>query len=225
MPVLKKLYFLITKGRGRVFSMAQGLGRLHYCGFEVISMKEEGNFVWFAVKKVKEPLQSVPSYALFFKQKRIGQNGKFIYIYKVRTMHPFSEFIHQYIYDRNKLDEKGKIRDDFRITSWGKVFRKLWIDELPMIFNWIKRDLKFVGVRPLSETFFNTYPKDLQKLRVETRPGLIPPYYADMPKSIVEVWESERRYLEQYKLKPFRTDWKYFWKAFRNIVFKGAKSS
>ena len=225
MPILKKLYFLITKGRDRLFSMAQGLGRLYYCGFEVLTLKEEGNFVWFIVRKVKEPLEIAPSYALFFKQKRVGKKGKLVYIYKVRTMHPYSEFIHQYVYDRNKLDEKGKIKDDFRITSWGRIFRKMGIDELPMIINWVKRDLKLVGVRPLSETFFNTYPEDLKKLRIETKPGLIPPYYADMPGSIEEVWESERKYLVEYKKRPFRTDWKYFWKAFRNIVFKGAKSS
>jgi hypothetical protein len=225
LPLLKKIYFLITKGSGRVFSMAQGLGRLYYCGFEVIALEEEKNFVWFAVKKVKEPLETVPSYALFFKQKRVGKGGEPIYIYKIRTMHPFSEFIHQYVFERNQLDEKGKIRDDFRITIWGRVFRKLWIDELPMVLNWLKRDLKLVGVRPLSETFFNTYPEDLQKLRVKSRPGLVPPYYADMPGSIEEVWASERRYLEQHVDHPWRTDWVYFWKALYNIGFKRARSS
>ena len=225
LPLLKKIYFLLTKGRGRVLSMAQGLGRLYYCGFEVIALEEEKNFVWFVVKKVKEPLGTIPSYALFFKQKRVGKGGKPIYIFKVRSMHPFSEFIHQYVFDRNQLDDKGKIKDDFRITVWGRLLRKLWIDELPMIINWIKGDLKLVGVRPLSETFFNTYPQDLQEQRVKTKPGLVPPYYADMPQSIEEVWESERRYLERYAKKPLRTDWVYFWKAIYNILFKRARSS
>jgi len=224
-PILNKLYFMITKGRRRVFSMAEGLGRLYYCGFEIISLKEIENFVWFIVNKVNCPLRIIPSYALFFKQKRVGRNGKSIFIYKVRTMHPFSEFIHKYIYDRNKLDEKGKIKDDFRITSWGRVFRKFWIDEIPMVINWIKGDLKLIGVRPLSETFFNTYPDDLKEERVLNKPGLIPPYYADMPGSIEEVWDSERKYLRQFKKNPFKTDWSYFWKAVKNIVIKGAKSS
>jgi hypothetical protein len=194
LPFLKKFYFVITKGRTRVFSMAQGLGRLYYCGFEIISIEELDNFVWFALKKVKKPEErAAPSYGFFFKQKRIGKGGGFIYIYKMRTMHAYSEFIHKYIYERNKLDEKGKIMDDFRITSWGKIFRKLWIDELPMIFNWLRRDVKLVGVRPLSETIFNTYPEKLQKERVKFKPGLIPPYYADMPGSMEDVWDSEER--------------------------------
>ena len=139
-------------------------------------------------------------------------------------MHPYAEYIHEYIYKRNKLNEKGKIKDDFRITSWGKFLRKFWLDEMPMIVNWLKGDLKIVGVRPISKTFFNTYPDDLKKLRIRYKPGLVPPYYADLPQHMDEVFESERKYLIKYEKKPLRTKWKYFWKVVINILFKGAKS-
>jgi len=226
LPLLKKVYFAVTKGRNRVFSKAEALGRLYFCGFEVVSLEYVDHLVYFIVQKVKEPeIESNPSYGLLFKQKRVGKKGKIIYTYKMRTMHPYSEYIHKYIYEKNRLDEKGKIKNDYRITTWGKVFRKLWIDELPMLINWLKRDVKLVGVRPLSETFFNTYPEDLQKERTQYKPGLIPPYYADMPKSIEEVWESERKYLQRYKEHPFRTDVAYFFKALNNILFHKAKSS
>jgi lipopolysaccharide/colanic/teichoic acid biosynthesis glycosyltransferase len=225
LPLLKKIYFAITKGRSRVFSMAEALGRIYFCGFEIVSLENVDNLVYFIAQKVKEPEDNPnPSYGPFFKQRRIGKNRKIIYIYKIRTMHPYSEYIHQYIYERNKLDEKGKIKDDFRITAWGKVFRKLFIDEIPMLINWLKGDLKLVGVRPLSETFFNTYPEDLQKERIQYKPGLVPPYYVDMPSSIEEVWESERKYLEKYKKHPKRTDMAYFFKAMKNILFHHAKS-
>jgi hypothetical protein len=92
------------------------------------------------------------------------------------------------------------------------------------LINWIKRDVKLVGVRPLSETFFATYPEDLKKERTQYKPGLIPPYYVDMPKSIEEVWESEKNYLKKYKAHPFRTDFRYFFKALNNIIFHKAKS-
>ena len=65
LPILKKFYFAITRGRDRVFSMAQSLGRLYYCGFEVISLREMDNFVWFAVKKVKEPQKSTNCWRKF----------------------------------------------------------------------------------------------------------------------------------------------------------------
>jgi len=94
-----------------------------------------------------------------------------------------------------------------------------------MLINWLKRNVKIVGVRPISESFFNTYPKDLQKERIKFKPGLIPPYYADMPENIKEVWESEREYLKRYQKQPWRTDFVYFFKALNNIFFHHAKSA
>ena len=85
--------------------------------------------------------------------------------------------------------------------------------------------MKLFGVRPLSEHYFSLYSEELQEKRIKTRPGLIPPFYVDMPKTIEEIQASELRYLEAYEKHPFRTDWKYFWKAFWNILFKKARSS
>jgi hypothetical protein len=226
LPGLKKLYFILSRGRKRVFSRTEILGRLYYCGFEVIGLRPINNIYYFIAKKTKEPrMDPRPSYGPIFRQRRLGKNGKIIYIYKLRTMHPFAEYLHQYIFEKHQLEESGKIKGDFRITSWGRFFRKTWLDELPMIVNWLKRDLKLVGVRPLSETFFKTYPGDLQKERIQFKPGLIPPFYADMPQGIGEVWSSERAYLSKYEKHPFRTDLVYFFKALNNILFHHAKSS
>ena len=62
-------------------------------------------------------------------------------------MYPYSEFIQGDLYEKNYLDISGKIKNDYRITSWGKVFRKYFIDEIPQIYNWLKGDLSLVGVR------------------------------------------------------------------------------
>jgi len=226
LPWIKRIYFFMTKGNNRPLSETECLGRLYYCGFEIIAFKEIDRGCFFIAKKIKEPCQDPhPSYGLLLKQRRVGQHGKIIYVYKLRTMHPFSEYIHELVYDIKQLENTGKIRDDFRVTSWGRVFRKKWIDELPMVINWLKGDLKLFGVRPLSETFFNTYPEELKRERIKYKPGLIPPYYVDIPNSIEEVWESERKYLERYKQKPRKTDFIYFFKAANNIVFHGTKSS
>ena len=80
------------------------------------------------------------------------------------------------------------------------------------------------GVRPLSDHYFNLYPEDLQKLRKTVVPGLVPPFYADLPKTFDEICESERKYVNAYMRNPARTQWIYFWKAFGNIVFRGARS-
>jgi lipopolysaccharide/colanic/teichoic acid biosynthesis glycosyltransferase len=226
LPLLKQVYFQLSRGKKRVFSRTEVLGRLYYCGFEVIGLRPINTIYYFIAKKMREPRTDPrPSYGPVFRQRRLGQGGKIIYIYKLRTMHPFAEYLHQYVFEKNRLEETGKIKGDFRITSWGRFFRKTWLDELPMIVNWLKRDLKLVGVRPLSETFFSTYPDDLKRERIKFKPGLIPPYYADMPQGIEQVWESERRYLERYKVHPWRTDFIYFFKAANNILFHHAKSS
>jgi lipopolysaccharide/colanic/teichoic acid biosynthesis glycosyltransferase len=104
------------------------------------------------------------------------------------------------------------------------LFRRLWIDELPQIVNFFRGDLALVGVRALSEHYFELYPKDLQDLRTQFKPGLVPPYYADMPKSFEEIVDSERRYLQSKQKRPFTTDVKYLSKAVWNIVVKKARS-
>ena len=205
--------------------MAECLGRLYFCGFELIDLKEIDNFFYLIAKRVKDPLQDrTPSYGPVFRQKRVGKDRNTFYAYKFRTMYPYSEYVHSYVYEKFKLNKRGKIADDFRITSWGGVFRKYYIDELPGLINLLKGEVKLIGVRPLSETFFGVYPEDLKKARIKYKPGLIPPYYVDLPNSIEEVWESERKYLEKYKKNPIKTDLIYFIKSLNNILFHHAKS-
>jgi len=165
-----------------------------------------------------------PSFGPLVKLKRVGYENKIVTIYKFRTMHPYSEFIQKDVFDKNSLAVTGKFKDDFRITSWGRVLRKLWIDELPQIYNWIRGDVSLVGVRALSKHYFSLYPDDLQKLRVQFKPGLIPPYYADMPGDFDDIVTSELRYLNKKIKNQFTTDLIYFLHAFSNIVFRGARS-
>ena len=143
----------------------------------------------------------------------------------MRTMAPYSEYLQGYVYEKNDLKSGGKLQDDFRITYWGRVFRKLWIDEIPMIYNLIKGEMKLVGVRPLSKHYFSLYPKDMQQLRTKYKPGLLPPYYVDLPKTLEDIVESERKYLTCYQKSPIWTDVKYFVLIFNNIIIKGARSS
>ncbi len=155
----------------------------------------------------------------------MGYNKELIKIHKFRTMHPYSEFLQKDIYEENELDTKGKFKNDFRITSWGKIMRKFWIDELPQIYDWIQGRVNLVGVRALSEQYFSLYPKELQDLRTRFRPGIIPPYYVDMPEELDDIFKSEERYLNQKAKAPLKTDLKYGIKALINIIFKGARSS
>jgi lipopolysaccharide/colanic/teichoic acid biosynthesis glycosyltransferase len=139
-------------------------------------------------------------------------------------MHPYSEYVQDYVYKQHDLQDGGKFKDDFRITSWGAVCRKIWLDEFPMLINLFKRNMKLVGVRPLSRHYFELYSKDLQERRIRYKPGLIPPFYADMPKDLDEIQKSENKYLDSYDKRPVRTDFKYFCKSMFNIMFRHARS-
>ncbi len=225
LPLTKQAYFALTGGRNRILSRAETLGRLYSCGFEVVHEEIHGYLYYFVARKIKPPYYDMsPSYGPVFAMERSGKNGKLIKVLKFRTMYPYSEYLQEYVYDKNNLENGGKFKNDFRITAFGKFMRKFWLDELPMLYNYVKLELKLVGVRPLSRHYQSLYPKELLELRQKFKPGLVPPYYADMPKSFEEILESERKYLKAYEKFSFLTDWIYFWKAFVNIVFRNARS-
>ena len=221
-----RLYFDIMEGKHRVLSKAEVLGRLCYCGFEIIDERKKGELHYVVAKRKFRPEITVRRlYGIFVKLNRVGKNGRVFKVYKFRTMHPYSEFLQAYIYERYSLQEGGKFNHDIRVTSLGRFMRRCWIDELPMLFNLLKGDMKLVGVRPISKHYFSLYSQELQEKRVRHKLGLLPPFYADMPKTLEEIEASEMRYLTMCEEKgTLVTDFVYFWKIFYTIVFKRARS-
>jgi hypothetical protein len=196
LPLIKRIYFKLTNGKNRALSMAEVLGRLYSCGFELIDHSLVNERIWFRVKRKGAPaFDRQATYGPLIKLRRVGKDGEIITVYKMRTMYAYSEYIQEYVYNLYGSGDGDKIINDFRITNWGKFMRKLWIDELPMIINWINGDLKLVGIRPLSKHKFSTYPLHLQQLRIKYKPGLVPPFYADLPKTEEAFYESEERYV------------------------------
>jgi hypothetical protein len=219
------LYFHITGGKNRVISKAEMFGRLSYCGFDIISDLPVGTYNAFIAQKAKTISSELkPSFRTIVGLKRIGFQGNIIEIYKIRTMHPYSEFLQNYVYNNQNLDSSGKFHKDFRLTSWGMIIRKIWIDELPQLYNWVRGDVKIVGVRALSHQYYMLYPDNIKKLRIKTKPGLIPPYYADLPKNFAEIISSEEKYLNRYLQRPIYTDIIYFFAALKNILIRGSRS-
>jgi lipopolysaccharide/colanic/teichoic acid biosynthesis glycosyltransferase len=224
--ILKNIYFFITKGRNRVIHRSEVLGRLYSCGFEILAEQVINNKLYFVARKIKAPVFDYhASYGPIIRLKRVGKEGELFNVYKLRTMYPYSEYLQEYIHQHNSLKEGGKFNNDFRISTEGKIFRKFWLDEIPMLLNFLKGDMKLVGVRPLSPHYFSLYSSELQNKRKQHKVGLIPPYYADMPKNLDEVMASEMCYLEAYEKNPVRTNVKYFFKASYNIFIKRARSS
>ena len=228
LPYTKQLFYITTRGNNRVLSKAETYGRLYSCGFELVGEASVNGFNYFACQKVKEPVYDThPTYGMFIRLKRIGKGGNIFNVYKLRTMHAYSEYLQQYVYDKNSLDDRGKLKDDFRVTTVGKVIRKYWIDELPMLINvFLKRNMKIVGVRPLSEHYFSLYSDELKAKRIQFKPGLIPPYYAQYPtpQTLGEIEQNETDYLNAYEKRPFLTDLRYGIRALGNIFLRKARS-
>ncbi len=221
----ERAYYLITRGVRRSLTRVEILGRIYRAGYEVVCENIVGGEFFVIAQKVKDPIRDdKPSSRVLIRLKRKGKDGKIIGVYKFRTMHAYSEYLQPYLYKTGGLSEGGKFADDFRVSTIGKILRKTWLDELPMILNLIKGNLKIVGVRPLSSHYFSLYSKELQELRIKVKPGLLPPFYADMPKTLEDIETSEIRYIRAYLNNPIKTDWIYFWKCVRNIVFKGERS-
>ena len=225
LPVTKKIYFFLTKGDKRVLSRPEILGRLCSCGFEIVEEQEIDGILYVVGCKKRSPVyDNDASYGPLIYLNRIGKDGKMLKVFKIRTMHPYSEYLQDYIYAQNDLAKGGKIKKDYRVTLIGIFLRKFWLDELPMLWNLLKGDIKLVGVRPISKHYFSLYSAELQQRRIQYKPGLVPPYYADMPGTLNEIMASEMKYLDLYEKSPFKTDFKYFFKSFYNIAFKHARS-
>jgi exopolysaccharide biosynthesis polyprenyl glycosylphosphotransferase len=100
---------------------------------------------------------------VFFIQKRSGRNGKVFNCFKLRSMHVNCD-----------ADAKAALRDDERLTPFGKFLRRTNLDELPQFFNVLKGEMSVVGPRPhmLKHTREYSLIVDQFMVRHFLKPGL-----------------------------------------------------
>lgn len=109
---------------------------------------------------------------LFFKQERVGKNGRIFKIYKLRSMYTDAEERKAELMEHNKMDGlMFKMDNDPRITKVGKFIRKFSIDELPQFINVVKGDMSLIGTRPPTVAEFEQY-ESRHKRRLSMRPGI-----------------------------------------------------
>ena len=191
------VYLFLTRGENMVLSRAETLGRISRAGFRIEQESFIGNLLCIEARKYDEPLPINENvYGPLIALPRIGMDGNMIKVYKLRTMHPYSEYIQNYVYELHDLQHGGKFKNDFRITSWGAICRRIFLDELPMLMNFFRGDMKLIGVRPLSKQYFELYRTEVRERRIKYKPGLIPPFYADMPSDLDGIQSSELKYLD-----------------------------
>ena len=90
---------------------------------------------------------------VYFKQERIGKDGKMFVMYKFRTMIPNAEETLKKLMEndpaiREEYTTNKKLRNDPRITEAGKLLRRRSLDEFPQFINVLKGDMSLVGPRP-----------------------------------------------------------------------------
>ena len=222
----KRIYFLLTQGKNRVISEMELYGRLYSCGFELTDSKFIHGKLWIVGRKKTTPaFNNKATYGPLIKLNRHGKNNELFGVYKLRTMYPFSEYLQEYVSSKYGLQNGGKFNNDPRVTTAGRLLRKYWLDELPMFINLLKGEMKLFGVRPLSGHYLGLYPDHVKELRAKVKPGLIPPFYADLPETLDEITASEEAYIRSYLEKPMLTDLRYFVKAVNNILIKKVRSN
>lgn len=112
---------------------------------------------------------------VFFKQIRIGKDGKEFYIYKFRSMvvnaeeklKANKELYKKYLENSYKLEPE----EDPRITSFGRFIRKTSLDEIPQLVNVLKGDMSLVGPRPVVKEELMEY-RDKKDIFLSVKPGV-----------------------------------------------------
>ena len=109
---------------------------------------------------------------LFFKQRRVGKNGRYFYLYKFRSMTVDAEEKKQELLEQNEMSGPiFKMSDDPRVTRVGHFIRRTSLDELPQFWNVLRGDMSLVGTRPPTVDEFKQY-ESYHKRRLSMKPGI-----------------------------------------------------
>ena len=100
---------------------------------------------------------------VFYFQKRVGYKNRLFNIWKFATMMKNSP---------NIGTGEITLRNDPRVTKFGKILRMTKVNELPQIINVLKGDMSIVGPRPLMDVSFNSYPENVQRVIYDCKPGM-----------------------------------------------------
>ena len=113
-----------------------------------------------------------PGESPVYVQQRVGKNGKTFSFYKFRSMIPGAEEMLDSLLDRNEMNGPAfKMKDDPRITRFGRFMRMTSIDELPQLWNVLKGDMSLVGPRPPLPREVELYTEHQMK-RLSVVPGI-----------------------------------------------------
>jgi lipopolysaccharide/colanic/teichoic acid biosynthesis glycosyltransferase len=113
---------------------------------------------------------------IFFRQERLGLDGRLFHVYKFRTMVPAARDVLRQLLEsdqtlRLQWEREAKLKNDPRVTTIGRFLRKTSLDELPQLFNILKGDMSLVGPRPIEPAEIEKYGRYARHYFAQ-RPGL-----------------------------------------------------
>ena len=140
---------------------------------------------------------------IFFRQTRVGQDGRAFRIFKFRTMIDHAEEILPELVNLEALPQPAfKLRSDPRVTRVGRLLRRWSLDEVPQLFNVLAGEMSLVGPRPEQAEVVARYTDD-QRRRLAVKPGMTGPMQVngrgDLP--FEERLALELEYIERYSLR------------------------
>jgi exopolysaccharide biosynthesis polyprenyl glycosylphosphotransferase len=154
---------------------------------------------------------------VIFKQQRVGLRGRNFYIYKFRTMVTNAERLKAALMEYNESDGPAfKIRNDPRITPFGRFLRKTGIDEIPQLYNVMRGEMVLIGPRPMLPSEVSVY-EEWQVKRMSVKPGITCSWQVHPNRNQVafDHWmKLDRDYVENWSAK---TDVKLFFRTIKSI--------
>ena len=160
---------------------------------------------------------------IFFKQKRVGKNGRYFEIYKFRSMYMDAEERKKDLMAQNEMSGlMFKMKDDPRITKVGKFIRKTSIDELPQFINVLKGDMSLVGTRPPTVGEFKQY-EGHHKRRLSMKPGITGMWQAYGRKTVSdfeEIVKMDLNYIDNWSI---MLDIKILFKTVQSVLTTGGQ--
>jgi Undecaprenyl-phosphate galactose phosphotransferase WbaP len=113
---------------------------------------------------------------IFFGHTRIGRHGRTFKAWKFRTMHPngdaiLREYLQRVVAAQVEWEADRKLKNDPRVTGFGRFLRKFSLDELPQMWNVFRGDMSIVGPRPIVQSEVALYG-DVYRLYTTVKPGI-----------------------------------------------------
>ncbi len=155
---------------------------------------------------------------VYFRQVRMGQNGRSFVAFKFRTMYPDAEQRLASLRVQNEMQGAFfKMRDDPRLLPSGKALRRRYLDELPQFWNVLKGEMSLVGTRPpTAEEVLRYRPHHYRRLSM--KPGITGLWQLEgngRVNDFEQVVRLDCRYINDWSL---WLDCKILWKTLAKVV-------